>query len=143
MSVFLVPYCCWSSRLFFYLLHINSGVELSLSLLLYSCVLSLLFLIFVVVFGFLLIYMYILMLFYCCLMIKFCHYFLVLLFVVPLRCCSCFNLVVLLFYTVVALPLLTLLFVAFSSSLRLSVALKWYCFSCTCSRYCFVAFAII
>lgn len=42
-----------------------------------------------------------------------------LLFVVSLRCCSCFNLVVLLFYTVVALPLLTLLFVAFYSSLRL------------------------
>lgn len=74
LSVFLVPYCCCSSGLFFYLLHVNSGVELSLSLLLCSCVLSLLFLIFVVVFGFLLIYMYILMLFYCCLTIKFCHY---------------------------------------------------------------------
>lgn len=92
----------------------------------------------------------ILLLFYCCLIVKFCHYFFLLFFCCVIAMLLLFlHVVVLLWYTVVALLLLllTLLFGVFSVLfLRVSDLLllssNIQCFSCICSHYSFVAFAI-
>lgn len=143
------------------LLHVDSGVVLSLSFLFCSGVLSLFSVILpfcclkcCFLFLFLLLLLFcsfacILLLFYCCLIVKFCHYFFLLYFCCVIAMLLLFlHVVVLLWYTVVALLLLlTLLFGVFSVLfLRVSDLLllssNIQCFSCICSHYSFVAFAI-